>query len=249
DLTPNGEAELLLVNATQPSISPDGTRLAVRSVRSDLLGIGVYHLDEGSILGLTSHQEDSLPNWSPTGDRLVFASTRHGDRRWRIYVQPAATPGAAREITFGLDPDWHPSQDLIAYKGCNEVGEQCGIWIMDADGQNRRPLTGNTSDSRPMWTPDGGALVFMSETRDGNWEVYAVNATTAAVTRLTNNPAHDGLPVVSPDGGWVAFVSNRGGVWGVWTVPIQGGVAREVFVLGPDLPNWLEEKIDWAQSR
>lgn len=245
-LEPGATPEAVLQNAIQPSVSPDGRRLAVRSLRSDLLGIGVYDMVDEQLVGLTSHSEDSLPSWNPVGDRLVFASTRNGDRRWRIYTQSATTSETAKEITFGLDPDWHPTQDLIAYKGCDDVGEHCGIWIMDADGRNRRPLTGNATDSRPVWAPDGRTIVFMSEKRDGNWEVYTVDVASGAVTRLTHNPANDGLPVVSPNGGRVAFVSNRGGVWGVWTVPIQGGVAREVVSLGPDLPNWLEQKIDWA---
>jgi len=100
-------------------------------------------------------------------------------------------------------------------------------------------VTNNKSDSRPVWSPDGATIVFMSESRDGNWEIYSVDAGGNVVTRLTSNPANDGLPVVSPDGRQVAFVSNRGGEWGVWIVPLAGGSAERLLRLGADLPNWL----------
>ncbi len=247
DLAAGDSPALVLVDASQPNLSADGGRLVVRSVRSDVLGIGIWEMADKRMAGLTSHQEDTVPSWSPAGDAVVFASTRHGDRRWRVYAQPIAPGEAALEIAFGLDPDWHPSADRIAYKGCDISGESCGVWTMDSKGGQQRPVTNNKSDSRPVWSPDGQTIVFMSESRDGNWEMYSADAGGNVVTRLTNNPANDGLPVVSPDGRQVAFISNRGGEWGVWVMPLTGGSPERRLRLGADLPNWLEQGIEWAK--
>lgn len=247
ELAAGATPQLVVSNASQPNLSADGSQLAVRSIRSDLLGIGGWTLADKRMSGLTSHPEDTLPTWSPNRDAIVFASTRHGDRRWRVYVQPTAPNDPAREIAFGLDPDWHASADLIAYKGCDISGENCGIWTMDSQGGQQTPVTNNKSDSRPVWSPTGQTIVFMSEERDGNWEIYSVGAGGNVVTRLTSNPANDGLPVVSPDGRQVAFVSNRGGEWGVWVMPLVGGSPERLLRLGADLPNWLEQSIDWTR--
>ncbi|MBX2997553.1 MAG: PD40 domain-containing protein [Caldilineaceae bacterium] len=244
-LAPGASPQVILVDASQPAIR--NGRLAVRSNRSDLLGIGIFDIPSGQLTGITSHLEDSNPNWSPDGGRLVFASTRHGDRRWRIYTTPAGSNQTAQELTFGLDPDWHPSADRIVYKGCDDSGERCGLWTMNSSGGNRTPLTADKTDSRPIWSADGRTIVFMSESRHGNWEIYTVDVNSGAVTRLTDSPALDGLPAVSPDGSRVAFVSNRGGSWGIWVVPITGGNAQAVITIGADLPNWLEQGIDWAE--
>ncbi|MEZ4830768.1 MAG: SH3 domain-containing protein [Caldilineaceae bacterium] len=246
-LAPGAPTELVLADASQPALSPNGARLALRSTRSDLLGIGVLDLAGAQLTGVTSHLEDSLANWSPDGSSLVFASTRHGDRRWRVYVAPADGGQTAQEVRFGLDPDWHPTADVIVFKGCDDRGEACGLWTMTSDGGNPRALTDNVTDSRPVWSANGRTIVFMSESRHGNWEIYSLNAANGAVTRLTEDSALDGLPTVSPDSSRVAFVSNRGGSWGVWVVPITGGTAQRVFEIGPDLPNWLEQGIDWAE--
>jgi Tol biopolymer transport system component len=53
-------------------------------------------------------------------------------------------------------------------------------------------------------------IAFVSD-RDGNQEIYVMNADGSGVTRLTNNPAEDHSPVWSPDGGTIAFVSTRDG--------------------------------------
>lgn len=246
ELGGSGQSRIVVTDASQPNLSADGARLAVRSIRSDVLGIGIWDMTNNRMSGLTSHQEDTIPSWSPAGDALVFASTRHGDRRWRVYIQPVGSADPVREIAFGLDPNWHPAADQIAYKGCDVVGERCGVWVMDSRGGQQRPVTENKSDSRPVWSPTGQMIVFMSESRDGNWEIYSVDAGGNVVTRLTNNPSNDGLPVVSPDGRQVAFVSNRGGEWGVWVMPLTGGSPERLIRLGSDLPNWLEQSIDWV---
>ncbi|MEZ4713353.1 MAG: hypothetical protein R3A44_39570 [Caldilineaceae bacterium] len=68
-----------------------------------------------------------------------------------------------------------------------------------------------------------------------------------ARSRLTDNPANDGLPAVGPDGTQVAFVSNRGDGWGIWRISVQSGAAEPLFTINGQLPNWLEEGIDWAR--
>ncbi len=53
-----------------------------------------------------------------------------------------------------------------------------------------------------------GKIAFTSD-RDGNWEIYAMNADGSGQTNLTGNTATDFLPGWSPDGSRVAFASNR----------------------------------------
>ena len=61
----------------------------------------------------------------------------------------------------------------------------------------------------PAWSPDGRTIVFVSW-RDGNGEVYAMDANGSGPRNLTQNPAKkDVRPAWSPDGRRIAFVSSR----------------------------------------
>jgi len=82
-----------------------------------------------------------------------------------------------------------------------------------------QPLAGNPAESTQLtftradrdaaWSADGRRIAFMSE-RDGNAEIYVMNADGSGQTRLTNDPGFDADPTFSPDGR-IAFNSTRDG--------------------------------------
>lgn len=57
----------------------------------------------------------------------------------------------------------------------------------------------------PAWSPDGRKLAFVSR-RDGNAEIYVMNADGSGLRKLTRSPSYDRDPAWSPDGRAIAFV-------------------------------------------
>ncbi|MEZ4660935.1 MAG: hypothetical protein R2911_25580 [Caldilineaceae bacterium] len=240
-----GAPSVLVDDASQPAMRNDGARLAFHDLRADNIGLGSVDPGSGLRLRFTQFGEDSLPSWSHDGSRLVFASNREGDRLWRIYTVWAEENGAIQNLSFGESPDWHPTADLIAFRGCDERGNGCGIWTMTGNGGNRQSLTNIPADTRPDWAPDGSFVAFSSDARHGNPEIYRVNVSDGSVVRLTDSGAGDVDPTVSPDGAWVAFLSNRDGAWKIWAAPASGGEAQVVAPIAGDIGNWLEQNIQW----
>jgi len=243
----DAQPTMLVEDAAQPALRSDGQRLAYRNLQDDRIGISSFDPGSGLQLRFTKFAEDQLPSWSPDGNRVVFASNREGDRRWRLYTVWAEEGGATANHSFGEAPEWHPTADIIAFRGCDEQGNRCGLWTMNGNGGNRQPLTDVPADTRPTWTPDGSAVVFMSSARHGNWDIYRVGANGGAVTRLTEHGANDVTPTVSPDGQWVAFLSDRNGAWQLWAVPISGGEAQLVSSIQGNIGSWLEQDIQWVR--
>lgn len=238
---------LLREDATQPAMRQDGQRLLFRNMRNDMGGLSAWDPATDLLLRFTNYAEDSLPTWNPQSNRIAFASNREGDRIWRIYTSWADGNGETATLSIGEAPDWHPFQETIAFRGCDDTGNRCGIWTIDLSGGNRIPLTTISADNRPAWSPDGRYVVFMSDGRDGNMEIYRVDTNTEQVLRLTTAPAIDGLPTVSPDGAWVAFVSNRSGSWQLWAVPLAGGNAVPIAPIAGNFDNWLGQDIQWIE--
>jgi Tol biopolymer transport system component len=86
--------------------------------------------------------------------------------------------------------------------------------------------TGEEMDSSTDPTPildgrGGGVIAFYSE-RDGNAEIYVMNADGTAQTRITINGAQDVAPDISPDGSRIAFASNRDGYFDIYTTGVDG---------------------------
>ena len=85
---------------------------------------------------------------------------------------------------------------------------------------------------------------------EGDWEIYTVSLAggDADLKQLTSNSVHDGLPTWSPDGQWIAFVSNEGGGWGIWVMRADGSGRRKIKDLGAPglLGDWVDERISWA---
>jgi TolB protein len=233
-------------DAAQPALRGDGQRLAFRNVRTDMSGLSAFDLGGDVFVRFTEYAEDSLPSWSPQGNKLVFASTREGDRLWRIYITWADANAQQTPLLFGESPKWHPTLDQIVYRGCDPSGNNCGLRTMTSSGTNQTPLTNVQADNRPSWSLNGRYVVFMSDGRDGNMEIYRVEVSSGQILRLTDNAAVDVLPVVSPDDKSVAFFSNRDGGWKIWSVPIGGGTATLLSQISSDLGNWSEQGLEWV---
>jgi tetratricopeptide (TPR) repeat protein len=240
-----GSARLVQENASQPAFSPNGNRLAFHNLDPLHLGLGIMDLCQGTVSELTAHVEDSAPEWSPDGTQMVFASNKHGDRKWRIYaISPNDVRGEGEEWIYGDRPDWSRDGNRIAYHGCDQRGDNCGIWVIKPGGFSPSRLTTNANDTAPVWSPDGSRLAFIS-TRAGNWELYLADVATGRETRLTDNPAADVAPAWSPDGKQLAFLSNRGGGWAVYVLEVKTGQVKEVIATGDPYPDPVSERLSW----
>ena len=87
-----------------------------------------------------------------------------------------------------------------------------------------------------------GVIAFASF-RDGNEEIYIVSDDGATEQRITNNPAADARPAISPDGQQIAFISDRTGRWELYTIGIDGSGLTQLTV---NLPTDAKIRgIDW----
>ncbi|MFB0536693.1 MAG: tetratricopeptide repeat protein [Anaerolineae bacterium] len=234
--------------ASQPAFSPDGQEIVFHSWRRDRLGLQVVSAEGGEmadvIIGTST--EDGAPIWSRDGTKIAFASNKEIDRKWRVYVSWLVGTGEPVELRPGESPDWSPEGDQIVHRGCDERGDNCGLYIMAENGTNPTRLTTDASDNAPAWSPDGSQVAFMSS-RDGNWEIYVVNLANPEPRRLTTNPANDGLPAWSPDGQRIAFLSDRGGIWAIHLMNADGSDQHQLVPTGGTYKDWLGEQISWVR--
>jgi Tol biopolymer transport system component len=89
------------------------------------------------------------------------------------------------------------------------------IWVMDADGSNKRQVTHlNAASFAPYFFPDGHRIIFSSnygDPRGREFDLYMVRDDGTGLERITTSPEFDGFPMFSPDGRQLVFASNRHG--------------------------------------
>ncbi len=276
-----------LNNASEPALSPDGSRLAFRGwgglpekYKDDTLNhpyygcpgphaerqLGHTSLDATDYYRLGGYYEDSHPDWSPDGSRLLFDTARLGDGITRIM---ALSADGQREDTLriaGQQPSWAPDNDRFVYRGCDLTGNRCGLWLgralpveaWDVGVNMLGPLLQEPEAAHPDWSPLGDEIVFQSPVA-GSWDLAVIRADGSGRRPLTSDPASEGLPVWSPDGRWVAYLSDTGGNWGIWLMPADGSAAPVrlfAFDGGSFSPqavppygsrSWLDEQLSWSR--
>lgn len=95
-------------------------------------------------------------------------------------------------------------------------------------------LTETSNDSELVSSqPDGRLLAFTSD-KDGNSEIYTVNADGSGMTNLTNDPALDATPFWSPDGRKIAFTSDRDGSNQIYLMDADGSNVTRLTTLDAD---------------
>lgn len=105
------------------------------------------------------------------------------------------------------------------------------IWTVPASGGEARLLVSDmATDSRPLYSPDGTRLAYVSA-RDGSGNVYVLTFATGEVKRLTYDDTLDRVDGWSRDGKWIYFSSanhNISYMNDVYRVSVEGGTPMAV---------------------
>lgn len=87
-------------------------------------------------------------------------------------------------------------------------------------------------DTEPVYTPDGGSLVFTSD-RGGNPQIYQVDLNGGDARRITFNGSYNISPEVAPDGNSLVYVTRRNGAYRIGLQNMQTG-NEQLLTTGPD---------------
>jgi Tol biopolymer transport system component len=126
--------------------------------------------------------------------------------------------------SFG-EPAISPGNTEIAFVSSGD------IWTVPAKGGEARLLVAHeANESRPVYSPDGAHLAFVSD-RTGNGDIYVLNLASGALTRLTFDDGLDRLDGWSRDGKWIYFSSisrDIAGMNDIFRVSAGGGTPMPV---------------------
>lgn len=181
-----------------PAWSPDGSKIIFDA---DYDNDGFYEIytihPDGSNLQRLTHNaaNDQFADWSPDGSQIAFSSDRNGN--WDLFVMDSNGENQ-RQLTetsdWELFPAWSPDGSQIAFNGLVPGSRNTDVAIVDlASGSIQLLTTANGFDENPVWSSDGKQIAFQTN-RDGNFEIYLMNADGSNQQPLFSSPSDELWP-------------------------------------------------------
>ncbi|MGC8745437.1 MAG: S41 family peptidase [Candidatus Saccharicenans sp.] len=222
------------------SYSPDGSKLAFNRIfrefrtwkryRGGMVDdIWIYDFKTKKTENITNNPaSDIIPMWS--GDRIYFLSDRDENKRFNIYVYDLKTK-ETRKVTDFKDydikfPSLGPEAIIFENGGylykldlATEKVNKIPVYIADDQIGSRTELV-KVSEmiAGDDLAPDGARALF-----EARGEIFTVPAKNGNTRNLTNTSGvHEREPAWSPDGRWIAFISDKSGRDEIYLLPQDG---------------------------
>ncbi len=220
------------------SLSPDGSFLSFVDWGSGSGNLAIHDLDRGIESFLTDLDVDEIETYacstvvSPTGRRIAYTwyspdvghtvhlISRNGNNDRVLTV-------VGKNMRHLQLEGWSRSDNaLLAIKYSVDGNEIVMISVQDGSMRTVRALGIHAPESARL-SPDGHRIAYhLLDEQSLTHDVVLTSIDGEITTTLVGHPANDLLPVWTPDGEHVLFVSDRTGTLGAWVVEVSGGVRR-----------------------
>jgi Tol biopolymer transport system component len=212
--------------AAVPAVAADNAGTALKAPPLDPREVHLADLRQ-----LSRGGENAEAYWSPDSRELTFQSTRPPYGCDQIFRIPADGSRPATLVSTGKGRTtcsyFTAGGQRILYSSTHLAGDACPpppdrshgyVWSIDPgyeiftakpDGSDLKPLTANHAyDAETTVCPKDGSLIFTS-TRDGDLDLYRMDADGGNVKRITNTPGYDGGAFFSPDCSKIVWRASR----------------------------------------
>jgi serine/threonine-protein kinase len=180
------------------------------------------------------------PRVSPDGQRIAVVIDAAFSKIWILDAERGTLARASQlagdqdravwmpdgvHVTFGIDMTGRGEVSLLSHR-------------FDGTGSGRLLFEGPKSPTPLGWSPDGRKLLFRQTGATTAEDVWLYSIDDRTTTPFLQGPANETSASFSPDGRWVAYVSDESGAAQVYVRPVHGPGRSQVSVSGGTAPVW-----------
>jgi serine/threonine-protein kinase len=187
-----------------PVVSPDGRQVAVTVASETGSDIWLVDVNRGTRVRFTTGDTSAFPVWAADGSRLAYQSAAPGPSN--LFWKPLDQSATAQPLLKGsaaVPTDVWPTLAASLLPGTPPT------------------LTGANPQVPVSWAPDRSALAFHERKPNGERDIWIVG-TDGNPEPFLLTPFDERSPRFSPDGKWLAYVSNESGRDEVYVQPFPG---------------------------
>ncbi len=177
---------------------------------------------------------------SPDGNRIALMIQGTNDEIWTYDIPDQKF----NKLTFegrNASPLWTPDGKRITFRSDRGGTGVLNLWWMPADGgREAERLTQSEYNQNAMsWSRDGKSLIFNQNHPTSNADLWILPLNKQKPYPLSNTRFVESGGIFSPDGLWIAYVTNESGRNEVYIRPFSGsGGVRQVSSDGGNYPIW-----------
>jgi serine/threonine-protein kinase len=218
-------------------------------------GIPIHWMDHA---GTMSPLRATRANWwnlrfAPDGSRLALQITDRQDDIWIYEWARDTLTRLTSHPAADTNPVWTPDGRRLVFASTRADKATANLYWQRADGTgDPQRLTASTNSQQPgSWHPSGKFLAFteLNPGTNADLMILPIEGDEASgwkpgkPTVFSNTPSSEREPMFSPDGRWIAYVSNEAGRDEVYVRPFPGpGGKWQISTSGAGTPTWSQTK-------
>jgi len=182
-----------------------------------------------------------FPRLSPDGKDVAVAITEEGTGT-QIWSYDSARETLTRitfEGTQNMSAVWSPDGKKIAFRSRLEDSDDIYTQRADGGGELLRLMTSEHTSVPVSWSPDGQTLAFIEINPVTGYDLWLLPLNERKPRPFLQTPFNESAARFSPDGHWLAYVSNESGRYEIYVQPYPGpGRKLQISTDGGTEPVW-----------
>ncbi len=167
---------------------------------------------------------------SPDGRRVAVTIDEQETQVWLYDLSRETLTRLTFEGNANANPAWTPDGKRIAYQS-NREGPPNLFWqLADGSGGLERLTTSEYLHAPESWSPDGQLLAFLEINPTTGYDIWVLRLSDPSAPLgagrkaqlFLRTPFNESAPRFSPDGRWLAYISDESGRWEIYVQPYPG---------------------------
>jgi len=235
-----GVMQSAATGAAQYSFSATGSLVYIlgglQSARSRLVWVSRNGADQP--LAAPAHVYVN-PRLSPDGRRIAVGITEPESQTWLYDLSRETLTRFTFEGSTSIAPIWSPDGKRIAFQS-NKEGPPNIFWQMADGSGGLEPLTSGEYTHVPIsWSRDGQLLAFFEINPTTGYDIWVLRLSDRKAQPFLRTPFNESVPRFSPDGRWLAYISDESGRYEIYVQPYPGpGGKWQISTEGGTEPAW-----------